>query len=152
MDVSRGASRPAGLLRLWRYCRRAVGRECRPDSGPVSARDRRGLARHGPASDPASPGLRHQLGCAGVGQDRVRHDPHRISPGRAGVTDGIEYRLASGPEDFAPTYELFLHAANDLRTRSQRDLLDDTVARRTRALAFREHAFRHDAEGFWLAE
>jgi len=68
------------------------------------------------------------------------------------MADGVVYRLATGPEDFAPTYELFLRAANDLRTRSHRDLLDDTAARRTRALAFREHAFRHDAEGFWLAE
>lgn len=70
----------------------------------------------------------------------------------AGMTDGIVYRLATGPEDFAPTFELFLRAANDLRTRSHRDLLDDSVARRSRALAFREHAFRHDAAGFWLAE
>lgn len=68
------------------------------------------------------------------------------------MTEGIVYRRASGPQDFAPTFELFLRAANDLRTRSHRALLDDTAARRIRALAFREHAFRHDAEGFWLAE
>jgi hypothetical protein len=36
---------------------------------------------------------------------------------------------------------VFLAAANDLRTRSHRELLDDSVARRTRAVAFRRHAF-----------
>jgi GNAT superfamily N-acetyltransferase len=65
---------------------------------------------------------------------------------------GLTYRRASGVDDFASTYELFLAAANDLRARGHRDLLDDTVARRARALAFRAHAFRHDADGFWLAE
>jgi GNAT superfamily N-acetyltransferase len=64
----------------------------------------------------------------------------------------ITYRRAAGPEDFDSTYKLFLRAANDLRARSHREQLDDTVARRTRALAFREHAFANDAGGFWLAE
>ena len=65
---------------------------------------------------------------------------------------GLTYRRASGVDDFASTYELFLAAANDLRARGHRDLLEDTVARRARALAFRAHAFSHDADGFWLAE
>jgi GNAT superfamily N-acetyltransferase len=64
----------------------------------------------------------------------------------------VIYRPVGGPEDFASTYELFLSAANDLRARSHRDQLDDSVARRTRALAFRTHAFTHDPDGFWLAE
>ena len=65
---------------------------------------------------------------------------------------GLKHRRASGVDDFASTYELFLTAANGLRARGHRDLLDDTVARRARALAFRAHAFSHDADGFWLAE
>lgn len=64
----------------------------------------------------------------------------------------IRYRRAGGPPDFLPTYQLFLAAANDLRTRSHRELLDDSVARRTRAMAFRRHAFNHDPAGFWIAE
>jgi len=64
----------------------------------------------------------------------------------------VTHRRATGPEDFASTYELFLRAANDLRARSHRVQLDDSEARRTRALAFRAHAFKHDAGGFWLAE
>src|SRR5215471_17764681 len=54
---------------------------------------------------------------------------------------GLKHRRASGVDDFASTYELFLTAANGLRARGHRDLLDDTVARRARALAFRAHAF-----------
>jgi GNAT superfamily N-acetyltransferase len=74
----------------------------------------------------------------------VEHNVARRTP--------ITYRLASGPDDFAPTYELFLRAANDLRAKSHRDQLQDTVARRTRALAFRQHVFTNDAGGFWIAE
>jgi ribosomal protein S18 acetylase RimI-like enzyme len=64
----------------------------------------------------------------------------------------VTYRHASGPDDFASTYELFMRTANDLRARSHRGVLDESVARRTRALAFREHALAHDNDGFWLAE
>jgi GNAT superfamily N-acetyltransferase len=64
----------------------------------------------------------------------------------------IRYRPATGTADFAPTYELFLAAANDLRSRSQRELVDDSEARRTRAMAFRRHTFDHDPAGFWIAE
>ena len=71
---------------------------------------------------------------------------------QADLGRAITYRRAAGPEDFAPTYELFLAAANDLRARSHRPRLDDTIARRTRALAFREHAWRNDVGGFWIAE
>jgi GNAT superfamily N-acetyltransferase len=64
----------------------------------------------------------------------------------------IAYRTAVGEADFALTYELFLRAANDLRAKSHRERLEDTDARRVRALAFREHAFAHDSAGFWIAE
>jgi GNAT superfamily N-acetyltransferase len=47
---------------------------------------------------------------------------------------------------------VFLAAANDLRARAHRELLDDSAARRTRAVAFRRHAFAHDPAGFWIAE
>lgn len=65
---------------------------------------------------------------------------------------GIAYREAIGEADFALTYEVFLRAANDLRAKSHRERLEDTAARRLRALAFRQHAFAHDAAGFWIAE
>jgi GNAT superfamily N-acetyltransferase len=55
-------------------------------------------------------------------------------------------------DDLMSTYDVFLAATNELRSRHGAPPVANTPGRRFRALAFRRHVLLHDPRGFWVAE
>jgi len=65
--------------------------------------------------------------------------------------DDITYRLAR-EQDLERTYELFVAVANQLAAAHNFPQQAEERTPSARALAFRQHALRHDAQRFWVAE
>lgn len=63
----------------------------------------------------------------------------------------IVYRLAR-EEDLETTYLLFRSATNDLLRQRNLPLIPVTATPPPRSMAFRKHAYLHDAARFWIAE